>query len=82
MCITMLQSDASMERCAAMSAKSRITINLEPSEYAALQRLATGTERSLAWLGRHAICTLLERAQVDHNQLTLPLSELVRRGNQ
>lgn len=62
-----------------MAAKNRITINLDDAEYQALQRVANGAERSLAWLGRHAICTLLERVQDDHEQLTLPLSGRVRK---
>lgn len=44
-----------------MTAKNRITINLEDSEYVALQKIARRTDRSLAWLGRKAICELLEK---------------------
>lgn len=46
-----------------MSAKHRITVNLEESEYAALQRIAEGTDRSLAWLGRKAICDFIKHCE-------------------
>lgn len=42
-----------------MKTKHRITVNLEENEYHALQKIAAGTERSLAWLGRKAICDLI-----------------------
>lgn len=49
-----------------MAAKHRITVNLDGAEYEALQRIATGTDRSLAWLGRRAICDFIEqRERVD-----------------
>lgn len=44
-----------------MSAKNRITVNLEDHEYQALQLLAARADRSLAWLGRRAIRDLLQR---------------------
>lgn len=44
-----------------MADKHRITVNLDDDEYEALQRLALEADRSLAWLGRRAICDLLER---------------------
>lgn len=44
-----------------VTAKHRITVNLEDHEYEALQRIAEGSDRSLAWLGRRAICDLIER---------------------
>lgn len=46
-----------------MAAKHRITVNLDDAEYEALQRIATGTERSLAWLGRRAICDFIEQRE-------------------
>lgn len=46
-----------------MSAKHRITVNLEDVEYEALQRIAKGTDRSLAWLGRKAICDFIDQRQ-------------------
>lgn len=46
-----------------MVSKHRITINLEDHEYAALQRIAAGTDRSLAWLGRRAICDFIEQRE-------------------
>lgn len=42
-----------------MTAKNRVTINLEDDEYQALQRVAEETDRSLAWLGRRAVCDFL-----------------------
>jgi predicted transcriptional regulator len=46
-----------------MAAKHRITINLEDAEYKALQRIAEGSERSLAWIGRRAICDFIEQRE-------------------
>lgn len=46
-----------------MSAKHRITVNLEDAEYEALQRIADASDRSLAWLGRKAICDFLEKKE-------------------
>jgi predicted transcriptional regulator len=57
-----------------MSAKFRITVNLEEGEYAALQRIAAGTERSLAWLGRRAICDLIEQKELAEAPLLARLS--------
>lgn len=44
-----------------MADKHRITVNLDDDEYQNLQRLALEADRSLAWLGRRAICDLIER---------------------
>lgn len=44
-----------------MSVKNRITVNLEDDEYRALLEISAKADRSLAWLGRHAICQLLQR---------------------
>ena len=46
-----------------MAAKHRITVNLDDAEYEALQRIAAGTDRSLAWLGRRAICDFIEQRE-------------------
>lgn len=35
----------------------------EESEYAALQHIADGTDRSLAWLGRKAICDFIKHCE-------------------
>lgn len=48
-----------------MTAKHRITVNLDDDEYGALLRMAEQTDRSLAWLGRRAICDLLEQHEKD-----------------
>lgn len=58
-----------------MSSKFRITINLEPSEYAALQRLATSAERSMAWLGRKAICDFIDQQERADAPLLAGLSD-------
>ena len=42
-----------------MSAKNRITVNLDDDEYEELQTFAAKSDRSLAWLGRRAIADLL-----------------------
>ena len=55
-----------------ISAKNRVTVNLEDAEYRALQQVAARSDRSLAWLGRRAIRDLLKRQSV---QLTLELTE-------
>jgi hypothetical protein len=46
---------------AAVTTKNRITVNLEDDEYEALLKLSADTDRSLAWLGRRAICELLAK---------------------
>lgn len=46
-----------------MPAKHRITVNLEDVEYEALQQIAKGADRSLAWLGRKAICDFVNQRQ-------------------
>jgi predicted transcriptional regulator len=56
-----------------MTSKHRITVNLSDDEHAALEALAEKSRVSKAWLGRQAICTLLERAKQDETQLPLPL---------
>lgn len=43
-----------------MSVKNRVTVNLEDDEYQALQQIAASTDRSLAWLGRRAICDFIQ----------------------
>lgn len=66
----------------AMSSKNRITVNLSDDEYQALGELAERSKVSKAWLGRHAISSLLERADKDGQQLPLPLTGLKRKGSQ
>ena len=41
--------------------KHRITVDLEPEEYQKLLELKVQQERSLAWLGRQAICDYIEK---------------------
>jgi predicted transcriptional regulator len=55
-----------------MSSKHRLTVNLSDVEAAQLSELADRAKVSKAWLGRHAICSLLERAQTDELQIPLP----------
>lgn len=64
-----------------MPSKNRITVNLSEDEYAAFDRLAARSKVSKAWLGRHAISSLIERTDGDEQQLPLPLTGLKRRGN-
>ena len=64
-----------------MPSKNRITVNLSDDEYSALGQLAARSKVSKAWLGRHAISSLLERAQNDEQQLPLPLTGLQREGS-
>jgi predicted transcriptional regulator len=42
-----------------MTAKNRITINLSDDEYRQLVAVSEQEDRSLAWLGRQAIVTML-----------------------
>lgn len=58
--LRVLHYDAKYEGRSAMTAKYRLTVNLDESEYEALQRIANGADRSLAWLGRRAICDFIE----------------------
>lgn len=56
-----------------MTSKNRITVNLSDEEAGALSALARRSKVSKAWLGRHAICSLLEQAQSQQDQFLLPL---------
>jgi len=60
-----------------MNAKHRITVNLEDREYQALQRIAAGSDRSLAWLGRRAICDFIRQNDEAEAQ---PLAERAEVG--
>ncbi len=64
----MLHDAAFSKGARRISAKNRITVNLEEAEYRALQQIAAKSDRSLAWLGRRAIRDLLQRESA---QLTL-----------
>jgi len=64
-----------------MPSKNRVTVNLSDDEYSALGQLAARSKVSKAWLGRHAISSLIERAQGDEQQLPLPLTGLKRKGS-
>ena len=68
----MLHDAASNRGGRRISAKNRITVNLEDAEYRALQQIAAKSDRSLAWLGRRAIRDLLQREAI---QLTLDLPD-------
>lgn len=73
------------ERGEEMAEKHRITVNLDDDEYQALQRLALKADRSLAWLGRRAICDLVERCDEGEElvpELRVVPSEPLRRSAQ
>ncbi len=57
-----------------MTSKHRVTVNLTDEEADALAELAVKSKVSKAWLGRHAICSLLKREQNDDGQIPLPLT--------
>ena len=57
-----------------MTAKHRVTVNLEAHEYRELSALSDKHRVSLAWLGRQAIIELLERYGTEELQLPLNLS--------
>jgi predicted transcriptional regulator len=56
-----------------MTSKHRITVNLSDDEAEALSELAEKSRVSKAWLGRHAICSLIERTKEGDYQLPLLL---------
>ncbi len=56
-------------RQGAVTAKQRLTVNLEAPEYQELQKLAKQHNVSMAWLGRRAIAWFLEQ---NHSQRELP----------
>jgi predicted DNA-binding ribbon-helix-helix protein len=61
-----------------MTAKHRVTVNLEDHEYEALNTIAREKRVSLAWLGRQAINELLVRYAKDERQ---PFLDLEPAGN-
>jgi predicted transcriptional regulator len=65
-----------------MTSKHRITVNLDDEEYEALQRIASGTDRSLAWLGRRAICDFIEQNEKDEAPLLATINATARTQGQ
>ncbi len=57
-----------------MSAKRRVTTNINDKEYSALSELAERYEVSLAWLGRRAFTELIEKYR-HLGQMPLPFSQ-------
>lgn len=55
-----------------MSSKNRVTVNLSDDEWVQLAELAEQAKVSKAWIGRQAICSLLEQAKNDDQQIPLP----------
>ena len=51
--------------------KKRLSISLEPSSYASLERLATDNDVSVAWLVRRAVAEFTERQSSDQTELPL-----------
>lgn len=47
-----------------MTAKNRITINLDDGEYKALQEISEQIDRSLSWLGRKAVYEFINKSDV------------------
>jgi predicted transcriptional regulator len=62
-----------------MTSKNRVTINLSEEEFSALGLLAERSKVSKAWLGRHAITSLLERADAEKRQIPIPLEQAMSR---
>ena len=56
-----------------MASKNRVTVNLSDDEAAQLAALAEQEKVSKAWLGRRAICDLLDRARNDDQGQPLPV---------
>ena len=73
-CLRVMHNAAKWKGAARMAAKNRITINLDDAEYEALQRISNVTERSLAWLGRRAICDFIEQRERNDAPLFAGLS--------
>ena len=63
-----------------MNCKNRITVNLSDDEFSALGELAEKSKVSKAWLGRHAISSLLEKANNGLEQLPLPLNAVQQKA--
>jgi predicted transcriptional regulator len=63
-----------------MSSKNRVTVNLSDSEAAQLAQLAERAKVSKAWLGRQAICSLLEQTLNENHQIPLPLLAAEQKG--
>ncbi len=57
-----------------------MTVNLSDGEAAQLAELAERAKVSKAWIGRHAICALLERVQ--DQQIPLPFAASGKKGAQ
>lgn len=57
-----------------MASKNRVTVNLSNDEAAQLTALAKKAKVSKAWLGRRAICDLLDRARNDDQAQALPIA--------
>jgi len=57
-----------------MASKNRVTVNLSDDEAAQFAALAKKAKVSKAWLGRRAICDLLDRARNDDQEAVLPLA--------
>lgn len=77
----LMQGAAPCSKVKQMVSKNRITVNLSDDEFSALGELAERSKVSKAWLGRHAITSLLERAQEDVQQLPLPLARAPLSGS-
>jgi len=56
-----------------MASKNRVTVNLSDEEATQLSSLAKKAKVSKAWLGRRAICDLLDRARNDDQGTALPI---------
>lgn len=56
-----------------MASKNRVTVNLSDDEAAQLAALAKQAKASKAWLGRRAICDLLDRARNDGQEAALSI---------
>jgi Ribbon-helix-helix protein, copG family. len=64
-----------------MGSKNRVTVNLSDDEFAALEDLAERSKLSKAWIGRHAINSLLEKHKEGGIQLLLPVLLNIQKEN-
>lgn len=60
-----------------MSAKERLTVNLESADFAELQQLAERHNVSMAWLGRRAIAWFLRQSN-SQRELPFPPGDDIR----
>ena len=62
--------------------EARVSVSFDDGDYAALCALARRSDVSVAWMVRHAVHSLIERAREITENPELPLIPRVARGDQ